>query len=77
MLEFYSVLSEANAHCGYPHFNWGLPLVGEIYDNEYTRLAEEKLTEAEATESLTAEQTARIAEQRAEWEKTKKMALIQ
>ena len=41
------------------------------------KIAEEKLTEAEAAESLTAEQTARISEQRAEWEKTKKMALIQ
>lgn len=77
MLSFYSVLAQANAHCRYPHFNWGLPLVGEIYDDEYRQLAEKELQRAEAIGSLTPEQTARIAEQRSEWEKTKKMAMIQ
>ncbi len=77
MLAFYKVLADANAHCRYPHFNWGLPLVGEIYDEQYITLAEEALCAAEKTENLTPPQQERIAAGRAEWEKTKKMALIQ
>lgn len=77
MFRFYKTMEEANAHCRYPHFNWGLPLVGEIYDEQYLTAVEKALCEAEATEGLTEDQRDRIAQQRAEWEKTKKMACIQ
>lgn len=77
MFNFYKILEKANAHCRYPHFNWGLPLVGEIYDEEYLKAAENALCIAEDVKELTSAQRDRIVQQRAEWEKTKKMARIQ
>lgn len=77
MFEFYKAMEQANAHCHYPHFNWGLPLVGEIYDDEFIERVEKALCAAENADGICKLQRERIAQQRSEWEKTKNMAKIQ
>lgn len=74
MLNFYISLSDALSKCRVPHFNWGLPLVGEIYTPEEIEKAESILKSAEETDGLTDEQKKRIEQQRIEWENTKEMA---
>lgn len=77
MLRFYKCLEKANSNAVTPHFNWGLPLVGEVYNSRISAEISSALKKAESVAGLTSIQRARIEKQRAEWEKTEKMAEIQ
>ena len=74
MLSFYRLLSDANAACRVPHFNWGLPMVGEVYPMSVLDAGDRLMEAAEQTVGITSQEIERIAGQRVEWEKTKRMA---